>query len=403
MLATVRAAVDGGVVTEHSSVESAPPPGTGRWWTRLAASARFAAPAIIGYAAIRLLGVLVLAAWAGSDVWRLLDGRFDAGWYTGIAEHGYDPAVPIGPDGQPRTTNLAFFPLYPGLMRVVAAVLPVSLPVAGLIISWLAGLVAAWGIFAVGSRLGGRRSGVVLALLWAALPHGLVLSMAYTETLFTAFAAWALYAVLTQRWLTAGVLCAVAGLSRATAVALVAAIGVGALVAILRREDGWRPWVGAAIAPLGFLGYVGWVGQRLGRIDGWFYVQGEVWGSSFDGGEFTLRTARALLAGPDTALVLYVVTGVLAVAVVLFGLGVLDRLPLPILVYSAVALALVLGGAGYYHSKARLLLPAFTLLLPIALAADRIRPRYLVATVGLLAAASAWFGGHLALHWPYSP
>jgi hypothetical protein len=398
----------GGALSERGAVDGAKEQSRQTRWRRLTVAARLAAPAILGYGAIRLLGIVVLWIWAGADVWRLLGERFDASWYVGVAEHGYDRAVPVGPDGLPRTTNLAFFPLYPALIRVVGAVLPVSLPVAGLIISWLTGLVAAWGIFAVGNHLGGRRAGTLLALFWAALPHGVVLAMGYTESLFTALAAWALYAVLTRRWLTAGVLCVPAGLTRATAVALMAAVGVGALIAVLKRQDGWRPWVAVAIAPLGFLAYVGWVGQRLGRPDGWFYVQGKIWGSSFDGGRFTLRTARAVLAGPDTALVIYVVTFVLAVAVVLFALGVLDRLPWPVLAYSAVVLALVLGGAGYYHSKARLLLPAFTLLLPVALAAARsldagAKVRNQVATIGLLAAGSAWFGGYLALHWPYSP
>lgn len=67
----------------------------------------------------------------------------------------------------------------------------------------VASFVAAWGVFAVGDRLHGRCVGILLTVLWAALPVGLVQWMGYTESLFTAFAAWALYAVLTDRPLTA--------------------------------------------------------------------------------------------------------------------------------------------------------------------------------------------------------
>ena len=75
--------------------------------------------------------------------------------------------------------------------------------------------------------------------------------MGYTETLFTALAAWSLFAVMRRRWLTAGVLCLAAGLTRSVAIALIAAVGLAALVAVCRRRDGWRPWVGGALAPLG--------------------------------------------------------------------------------------------------------------------------------------------------------
>jgi len=387
--------------------EEVEPTGPRGWVARVTASARLAAPAIAGYALVRLLGLVVLWLWSradGENMWRLLGQRFDAAWYVGLAEHGYDHTIPVGPDGNLMTTNLAFFPVYPGLMRLISTVLPVSIPTAGLIITWIASPIAAWGIFMVGNHLYGRQAGTALAILWGALPHGLVQSMGYTEVLFTAIAAWSLYALLNRNWLTAAGLCVVAGLTRPNAVALIAAIGVGALIAILRRQDGWRPWAAAAIAPLGWLGFVGWVGLRLGRADGWLHVQGEAWGSSFDGGQYTLRTARALLTTEtETWLVPYVVTGILAIVAVLVVLSILDRQPLPLLVYSMLLIVTTAGGTGYYHTNPRHMMPAFTLLLPLALAAGKMRVRNLVAIGVLLAAFSAWFGGYLALVWPYSP
>lgn len=388
--------------------EAPPEPDAGprHWRQALLASLRLAAPAIVGYALLRLFGVAVLWLWAhrrGQDVWSLLGERWDSSWYVGLATNGYHESIPIGPDGKPLTTNLAFFPVYPGLMRAISTVLPVSIPTAGLIITWTASLVAAWGIFMVGNHLYGRRAGIVLALLWAVLPHAIVQSMAYTEALFTAIASWTLYALLTRRWLTAGSLCVLAGLTRPNAVALIAAIGLAALIAIWRRQDGWRPWVAAAIAPLGWLGFLAWVSYRLGRIDGWFYVQGEIWHSSFDGGRYTARTFNAVLTTGNVMVVQYVVAGWLVVVAVLFVLGVLDRQPWPLLLYSALLAITTAGGTGYFHTNPRHMMPAFTLLLPIAAAARRFQPRNLVAVLGLLAVGSAWFGGFLALIWPFSP
>src|SRR4029453_11972485 len=97
------------------------------------------------------------------------------------------------------------------------------------------------------------------------LPHAIVENMAYTEGLFTALAVWSLLAVLRAQWLTAGTLCLLAGLTRPTAVGLIAAVGLAALVAAVGRRDGWRPWAAMALAPLGYVGYLVWVGIRLGR------------------------------------------------------------------------------------------------------------------------------------------
>ena len=63
---------------------------------------------------------------------------------------------------------------------------------------------------------------------------------------------------------------------------------VAALVAIVRRRATWQTWVGAAIAPLGFLSWVGYVGWRLGDVTAWFTLQREGWNSTFDFGAGTV-------------------------------------------------------------------------------------------------------------------
>src|SRR5690606_26574392 len=192
-------------------------------------------------------------------------------------------------------------------------------------------------------------------------------------------------------------------LVRPTAGALVLAVGLAALVAVWRRRDGWRPWAAGLIAPLGLLGYLGWVALRLGRLDGYLHVQSAAWHMSFDGGRDTYRTLLAILTKPTHPLSRYVVTAVLAVAVGLFILAALDRLPWPLLVYTGAVLVLALGTAGYYHSRARLLIPAFALLLPPAAGLAAARTRTVVVVVGLLAIASAWYGAYLCLLWRFSP
>lgn len=368
---------------------------------RVRAGLRHAAPALTAYAAVRLTGLLTLALWAHRrhhGVWPILAAQWDADWYLGIADHGYARHLGTAFDAN----NLAFFPLYPVLVKAVAAVTPGSRASTGLAIAVVCSFVAAWGVHAVGSHLHGRRVGVLLTVLWAALPVGLVQWMGYTESLFTAFTAWALYAALTGRLLWAASLASLAGLTRPTGVAVAAAVAVAALLS-LRRGFRARALAAVVLAPAGWLAYVGWVGHRLGRWDGYFAVQ-RLWHNEWDGGAETVRRLREVLAqnsSPELFLVMVTVT--LLAAVALYALSVGDRQPLPLLVLTGILLLIVLGSGGVYFPRARFLLPGFPLLLPLALylarASRRLRTLFLTAAV----LGSAYCGAYMVLVWPSAP
>ncbi|MEV3989385.1 hypothetical protein AB0J57_10765 [Streptomyces sp. NPDC049837] len=356
-----------------------------------------AAPALWGYAAVRAVGLVVLAvaaAVAGEDALHRLNGRWDSVWYVRIAEHGYGHEVTL-PDGSVHS-DLAFFPLLPALERGLAALLPVDAATAGLVVSWAASLAAAWGIYAVGAQVAGRRGGVVLAVLWGVYPTAFVQSMAYTETLFTALAAWSLYAVLRGRWIWAGALCVGAGLTRPSAAALVAALGITAIVTVVKeRRVTARMAAGVLLAPLGWLGYVVFVAVREGSPTAYFEVQ-SAWGNSIDGGVALARFVWENLTGPVP------LAGVgLCAALALVGwvvwLCVRQRQPLPVLVYGIGIVVISLVGAAYFGSRPRLMMPAFPLLLPAAVALARLRDRTVVIVLAGLALASGAYGAFTLL------
>lgn len=369
---------------------------------RVARALRYASPALFAYAAVRLLGAFVFAVWADKErwgVWHFLAESWDCDWYLKIADNGY--AHTLGT--QFDTNNLAFFPLYPLLIRAGDIIAPEPRGAVGLAIAVVSSFIAAWGIFAVGDRLYGRRTGVLLAALWGSLPVALVQWMGYTESLFTALTAWALYAVLTGRWVWAGTLATLAGLTRPTGVALAAAVSLTALIALRRQrqEDGHirvRTLLGGLLAPLGWLSYVGWVGLRLDRWDGYFAVQ-QLWHNEWDGGVTTLLTMFDLLAAQRPQLFLTMVTATLTASVALFVLSVGDRQPLPLLIFTGLLLLIVLGSKGVYFPRARFLLPGFPLLLPLAAALARARTHVAVTVMVAAAVTSAAFGGHMLLAW----
>lgn len=379
---------------------------------------RRAAPALLGYAAVRALGLVALAGWSAArdkSALTLLSARWDSLWYTRVAELGYGYEVRL-PNGDVHS-NLAFFPLLPWLERAVSAVSPLSYAHAGLAVATLASLAAAWGIFAVADHVYGRRAGVFAVLLWAVLPVGIVQSMAYTESLFTALAAWSLYAVLTGRWVAAGALAALAGLTRPVGLAVVAALWAAAILSYVRESYVRQPRpasappsvrnrsteasgstrlapraLGMLLAPLGALGYVLWVGRHTGRGPlGYLDVQAG-WRNGFDGGyAFARFVADKFTSFPSALAGVGLIIGVMLI-IWLYVVCVRQGQPLPLLVYAGVVTALALCASSYFGSKPRLLMPAFPLLLPLARALARTRVPGAAAIVGAAGAASALYG-----------
>ncbi|MFJ1667573.1 glycosyltransferase family 39 protein [Streptomyces bottropensis] len=374
---------------------------------------RRAAPALLGYAAVRALGLVALAGWSAArdkSAWTLLSARWDSLWYTRVAELGYGYEVRL-PNGDVHS-NLAFFPLLPWLERAVSAVTPLSYAHAGLVVGTLASLAAAWGIFAVAGHVYGRRAGVWAVLLWAVLPVGIVQSMAYTESLFTALAAWSLYAVLTGRWVTAGALAALAGLTRPVGLAVVAALWAAAIASYVRdrrhapvppaersrsaeASDGARHWpraLGMLLAPLGAVGYVLWVGRHTGKGPlGYLDVQAG-WRNGFDGGyAFARFVTDKFTSFPSALAGVGLIIGV-ALIIWLYAVCVRQGQPLSLLVYAGVVTALALCASSYFGSKPRLLMPAFPLLLPLARALVGARTARSAAIVGAAGVVSALYG-----------
>ena len=231
------------------------------------------------------------------------------------------------------------------------------------------------------------RPATVLVVLWGALPIGILLSMAYTEALFTALAAWALYGLLKGRWLLAGLLSSLAGLARPSGVALVAAVWVCAAVALSERRDPWpRVLAGAALAPVGWLAYMAWLGGPAAYLR----VQGD-WGNGFDGGWAYARYIGGQLSGPGflAGLGLLVFVGLVLRA---YWCCVRRRLPLALLVYTGVLVALSLGAQAYFNSKPRLLLPAFPLFLPLAVYLAGLRTARTAAVLAVAGLVSAGYG-----------
>ena len=365
------------------------------------------APAAV-YLAVRVTGLLVLAAMAAHDGTSLGErlASWDGDWLLSIARYGYagvpDDHLDAFGNHTP-VTPYGFFPGYPLLVSAIGVLTGGNLLLAGLAVSLVAGLVAAYGLTALGTVVpgGSRRAGLILVALFAAMPMAVVLSMTYTEALFCALAVWALVGVLREQWLLAGLCAAGAGLVRPTGNAVAAAVVLAAIVAIVTHRGTWRTWVGGLLGGAGIVGYLAYVGVQAGRWDAWFRIQREGWGWYFDGGGGTAEYVAAVLGDGERLFDVAIVVA-LVVSIALFVVAVATRMPWPLLVYAFVVLVTVWGTEGLMNAKLRLLVPAFVLLVPVAVGLAGRRTSTAVSVLVGLALASAWYGGYALTIWPYA-
>ncbi|HVW32623.1 MAG TPA: mannosyltransferase family protein [Acidimicrobiia bacterium] len=342
-------------------------------------------PALAAYGRSRLL-TLITAAVAGLRVGVgpvVMLNRWDAGWFLQVAHDGYPAHLPTAA-GHAVESTLAFFPLFPLLLRLLAALTPLSDALAGIAISLAAGAVAVAAMSRIALRLTGDPDRALRAVvLFSFFPGSMVLSMSYSEGVFVALAALCLLALLEERWWSAGLWAALATASRASALALVPAC-LWQAVRVVRRDRRPGPLVAPLLAPLGTIAYFGFLWVRSG--DPFIYLRAEkAWDSGLGFGRPAFTMAGRFVRAPFAAPVPAVATLALLFAVVATAVLVRRGWPAVLSVYTVTVLviALLTRTDGL---RPRDVLTAFPLFLALA---DVIDHRWLRSVVPVSAALLA--------------
>lgn len=220
------------------------------------------------------LGVLLLgivAFWAATggppgllEPWH----RWDAPHYTDLAIWGYradDPGTLSYPGYRQQYPGdldlyIVFFPLFPWLTAAVNAVIGAPIPAAFIVATvaslWVGPMLHRLVRADLGARIG-RRSVAFLLVF----PTAYFLHIGYTESLFLALALGSMWLARTGRWWSAGIVGALAALTRANGLVLVPTLLVEAWLQ-------WRvdrrlrvSWLAISFVGVGFITYLGlnWV------------------------------------------------------------------------------------------------------------------------------------------------
>ncbi len=270
---------------------------------------------------------------------------WDAGWYAGIAEHGY-----AGAGGQ----GLRFFPLLPLLVRG-AALLPGLGGHTGITLLLLVNVIALVFVTALAwlARYEGFDAAATSRLVWLAslAPPAFVLVMGYTEALWGLLAVGVFAGLRTRRWELAAACGLLAGLCRPVGILLVVpaavetvrGLGTAAVAERLRRAAA----VVAPAAGCALFGLWSWIAYADALLPLRVQRQQSLHGSSSNPAAVLWTAARGITHGE-------VGTGLHVPWLALFALLLVmmaRTLPASYTLWAAMTMAAVLTGSNLDSSE----------------------------------------------------
>jgi Gpi18-like mannosyltransferase len=200
---------------------------------------------------VLVLGVAVLSIETLADqkgTWQTLWNRWDATHYLRLAEQGYTAV------GEGRN-SIVFYPLYPWLVRAEAWICR-DYFIAALLVSGAASICAGVLLRRLAELDHSARVARLSVWFLFIFPTAYFLHIGYTESLFLTLVLGSVIAARKQFWAVAGVLGALACLTRVNGLLLMPTLMVEAWLQyrVTRRFD-WR-WLWIFAAGLGFAGYL---------------------------------------------------------------------------------------------------------------------------------------------------
>ena len=272
--------------------------------------------------------------------------RFDSGWYEGIARDGYSYA-------EGGRSNIAYFPVYPMLMRYVGRLFGrhhATYYLGGIVVSWTSFVLAMVVLYYLARLDLPRRRAERAVLLTAIFPFAFFFGVIYSESTFLLFTVLAFYTFRTRRWLTGGGAAAIGIATRVTGVLMWPALAWTAWrSAEPTPRDRAFAAAGLLVSLVGFVWYCAYIYSVSGNpfewaatLQRWNYrVGGAPWTAPLTLVGRLITHPYSFVAGERVGLydVLYGVTGILFLVAVPFvwrrlgpeyGLYMLANLVLPL-------------------------------------------------------------------------
>lgn len=274
---------------------------------------------------------------------------WDGDWFVGIARDGYH-LEGVGDTGY---HDYAFFPLYPGLVRLLTFPVPGLVGLVAVVLNAVLFTVALALLVRLARPHLGERRAIRAAALLALFPFSFVFSMAYSETLTLVLIVASFLAA--ERGLAGrtGILFGLASLTRAQSAFYLVPL---ALASRLAGPNRWR-WLLLGLGPFATFCYLAWVAVFTGSPNGYF-ASYAAWGRNSGGAAAGGGDNVAVALSGPLALYFGALMVCLVVAIGLFVFVRTDRIPVAYVAIPAISLVMLLV-SGSLEAIGRVVLLAF--------------------------------------------
>jgi Gpi18-like mannosyltransferase len=197
--------------------------------------------------------------------------RFDSAWYNEIIQTGYS----YNPEKQ---SNVAFFPLYPILVKAIASLTSLSVPIAGLLLSNLCLIFALIFVYKISNIYLNKRGSEKVLILMLVFPTSFFYSCFYTESLYLLTTAACFYFFLNKKYFWSGFFGFFASLTRVTGVIIFLAFAIELLWKYLKKKElPRRESLFLLLIPCGLIAYMVFLAWKFNEPLAFIKVQ-DLWG-----------------------------------------------------------------------------------------------------------------------------
>ena len=294
---------------------------------------------------------------------RALDA-WDGHWYMDVARSGYPRHIMANVTYEVSDARAAFFPLFPRTVHYLDRILPGGPVSVALLLNFVLGGVFVYLVGRITRQLFDTKTSERAMVLAAFFPGSFVLSYAYSEAMMLTLCALVFVALTRRRWVLAGILAGLGTAARPNGLALVAACGVAALVAI-KDDREWRALIAPALSPVGFVSFMVFLRHHTGENWAWFRVQREAWREGTSFGATAIQRTFDFFLHPVSSPTSMLTMASVAAMVLAIWCARRHRLPLMYDAFTATVLVLMLLPATV-TARPRFLFTAFPLLIPAA-------------------------------------
>lgn len=202
--------------------------------------------------------------------------RWDSWWYQTIARKGYSFS-------EEKNSSIAFFPLFPGILKAAHSALPVDYSYMALSLNIMFTVLAVWLLYKLARLDFSQRESFAIMAVWLFFPVTYFFLTSYPDALFSLLVVGSFYFARKKRWAWAGAASALLAITKPYGLVMMPVLLIEYLLTqqwdwkvLLKKKD----WIALLLPGISFGGFVIFNYLKFGNPLAFLATQ-KTWGRSY--------------------------------------------------------------------------------------------------------------------------